>query len=85
MAAGVYTEYPNRRRDEWQTLIVPALRKISLAKLMKLTGLTRQTIIDARMGRRRPYPENQKRLVAAEAIQRRLFDASPLVLTGSFR
>ena len=68
-AGDVYTEYPNRRRGEWQTRVVPALRKISLAKLVGMIGLSCQTIIDARTGRRRPHLENQKRL---EAIVRNL-------------
>lgn len=30
-AQGVYTEYPDPRREEWQTKILPALKKIPVA------------------------------------------------------
>jgi len=59
---GVYTEYPDPRRDEWQTKIVPALRKIPLRKLLE-TGLSRRMLIKARSGKVKPHPRNQKRLV----------------------
>jgi len=59
----VYTEYPDPRRDEWQTKIVPALRKIPLSKLAE-TGLSRRTLIDARTGRRRPHRRNRELIVA---------------------
>ena len=56
----VYTEYPDPRRDEWQTKIVPALQKITLRKLERMSGLSRRTLIDARTGRRRPHRKNQE-------------------------
>jgi hypothetical protein len=56
----VYTEYPDPRRDEWQTKIVPALKKMSLATLERESGLSRRTLIDARTGRRRPHRRNQE-------------------------
>jgi hypothetical protein len=34
-ADSVYTEYPDPSRDEWQTVILPALRKVPLALLME--------------------------------------------------
>jgi hypothetical protein len=58
----VYTEYPDPRRDEWQTKIVPALKKISLRSLVG-TGLSRRMLIKARSGKVRPHPRNQKTLV----------------------
>ncbi len=36
----VYTEYVDRRRDEWQTKILPTLRKIPPAILLKMSGLS---------------------------------------------
>lgn len=54
-----YTEYPDPRRDEWETKIRPALRKASISFVMKEAGLSRRMLIDARTGRRRPYPKNQ--------------------------
>jgi hypothetical protein len=61
-AENVYTEYHDRRRDEWQTKILPALRKTPLATLDKLSGVSRRMLIYARTGQRRPHPKNQKRL-----------------------
>lgn len=58
----VYTEYPDPRRGEWQTKIVPALRKISLAKLQAETGLSRRMLIKARAGKVTPHRKNQKLL-----------------------
>jgi hypothetical protein len=55
----VYTEYPDQRRDEWQTKIVPALNQIPLAQLEAISGLSRRTLIYARTGRRRPHKKHQ--------------------------
>jgi len=60
----VYTEYLDRRRDEWQTKILPALRKIPPALLVKLSELSPTTIKDTLAGRSRPYRRNQERLAA---------------------
>jgi len=60
-AQNVYTEYPDTRRDEWQTKILPALKVTPLAVLMKMSGLSRRMITKARAGRR-PYPKNQELL-----------------------
>ena len=64
-ADNVYTEYPDRRRDEWETKVRPAMKKVFISVLETETGLVRRTLIDARTGRRRPHPENQKLIVAA--------------------
>jgi hypothetical protein len=65
-AQSVYTEYPDRRRDEWETKIRPALQKPGLiSALMKMTDVSRRTLIDARTGRRRPHRPNQDLIVAA--------------------
>jgi hypothetical protein len=58
-AESVYTEYVDPRRDEWETQIRPALKEISLRVLVKETGLSRRTLINARMGHRSPHPKNQ--------------------------
>ena len=60
----VYTEYPDPRRDEWQTKTLPALRKIPLPILEQKSGMSRRMLIYARTGRRRPHPRNQERLTA---------------------
>lgn len=63
-AQNVYTEYPDARRDEWETKIRPALKKVALSRLMKMSHLSRRMLVDARTGRRRPYPQNQELLAA---------------------
>jgi len=61
-AENVYTEYPDRRRDEWQTKILPVLRKILPAVLVKMSGLSPTTIKDTLAERSRPYQKNRERL-----------------------
>src|SRR5712692_8448626 len=61
-AQNVYTEYPDPRRDEWQTKIVPALNKVRLALLEKMSGLSRRMLIKARTGRTRPHGKNRELL-----------------------
>jgi len=61
-AQSIYTEYPDPRLDEWQTKIVPALKAISLSRLVHLTGKSRRMLIDARLGHRRPHRKNQELL-----------------------
>jgi len=61
-AENVYTIYTDPRRDEWQTKILPALRKIPPPILVKMSGLSPTTIKDTLAGRSRPYSKNQKNL-----------------------
>jgi hypothetical protein len=63
-AEQVYTEYSDRRRDQWQTRIVPALSKLSTSVLTKETGLSRRMIIKARQGKVRPHASNQALLIS---------------------
>ena len=65
----VYTIYTDPRRDDWQTKIMPSLRKIPLPILVNMSGLSRRTLIDIRAGRSRPHRKNQEVLAA---IVRRL-------------
>ena len=58
----VYTEYPDPRRDEWQTKIVPALNNVPLPRLLKLSGKSRRMLIKAHSGRTRPYRKNREML-----------------------
>jgi hypothetical protein len=60
----VYTEYPDPRRDEWQTKIMPALKKVPLAQLVKLSCLSRSTLMEIRAGRSRPHRKNRELLLA---------------------
>jgi hypothetical protein len=64
-ADSVYTEYVDKRRDEWETKIRSLLKEIPLSILQKKTGLSRRMLIDARIGRRRPHPENQRKISSA--------------------
>ena len=61
----VYTEYPDPRRDEWQTKILPALKKALLSRLVEECRgiLSRRALIDLRAGRSRPHRKNQEILV----------------------
>jgi hypothetical protein len=72
-ADDVYTEYSDPRRDEWQTVILPVLRKMPLTKLIKKSGLCRMALCDLRAGRSRPHAKNEKVLrdVLGKWIQNR--------------
>ena len=61
----IYTEYPDPRRDEWETKIRPALQAAQLADLERLCKgkISRRALIDLRAGRSRPQKKNKKRLV----------------------
>ena len=43
-AQNVYTEYPDTKRDEWQTKTLPALKIVPLTILEKMSGLSRRMI-----------------------------------------
>jgi hypothetical protein len=60
----IYTEYVDPRRDEWETKIRPALKKIPLVRLVKLSGLSRSTLIELRAGRSRPHRKNRELLTS---------------------
>jgi hypothetical protein len=45
----IYTRYPDPRRDEWETKVRPLLKQVALSVLENKTGLSRRTLIDARM------------------------------------
>lgn len=60
----VYTEYIDQRRDEWQTNILPVLKKLPLSFLIRESEICRRALLDIRAGRSRPQPKNQERLIA---------------------
>ena len=60
-AGDVYTEYPDRRRDEWNTRILPILKAMPIEELIKRSGLSRRALYMIRAGRR-PQPENAANL-----------------------
>jgi hypothetical protein len=61
-AQSVYTEYPDPRREEWQSKILPALNKFTVAALVKLSGLSRSMLTRALTGRSRPRLRNRNLL-----------------------
>jgi hypothetical protein len=71
-----YTEYPDPRRDEWSTKVLPVLKKMPVSKLMAETGLSRATIQAIRAGRR-PHPKNQHVLTPVATANKTLGDPHP--------
>jgi hypothetical protein len=59
----VYTEYPDPRRDEWATKILPRLKAMPMRELMTKTGLPRSTLQAIRAGRR-PHSRTRAKLLA---------------------
>jgi hypothetical protein len=64
-AQSVYTEYPDPRRDEWQTKVLPALRKLPVRVLIRLTNRSRSMLERTVAGRSRPGPRNRILLQSA--------------------
>lgn len=60
----IYTEYVDQSRDEWTLKILPALRLIPLAELIRESGLSKRALVDIRAARSRPHPKNQELLIA---------------------
>jgi hypothetical protein len=58
----VYTEYPDPSRDEWQTRILPLLKKIPIADLMRVSGRSPSMLRRALAGRSRPRKRNRELL-----------------------
>jgi hypothetical protein len=63
-AQNVYTEYVDPRRDEWQMIILPALKKARLSDLEKMSDRSRRMLMKARAGITRPHRKNRERLAA---------------------
>ena len=63
-AQNVHTEYVDPRRDEWQMIILPALKKARLSDLKKMSGRSRQMLMKARAGTTRRHRKNRERLSA---------------------
>ena len=64
-AQSVYTEYPDPRRDEWQTKLLPLLNKFPVGVLMKLTNKSASMLRRTLAGRSRPRRRNQVLLKSA--------------------
>ena len=71
----VYTEYPDPRRDEWSTKILPILRKMLIRNVTESTDMSRRAIIDLRAGRSQPHPRNQKALMEFVKRQAKKFES----------
>lgn len=65
----VYTDYTDPRRSHWNSVVVPALRKLPLKVWERHSGKSRRILVDARLGRRRPHLGNRRLL---ETVARRL-------------
>lgn len=55
----VYTEYPDRRRDEWTTKTLPILRQASVKAIIDSTGIARRTVQRIRNGHSKPTYEHK--------------------------
>ena len=60
-AGDVYTEYPDPRRDEWATKVLPKLKRLPMRELMERTGLSERGLQMIRAGRR-PNAKNKAQL-----------------------
>lgn len=63
----VYTEYVDPRRDDWATVIRPALQKIPVAEIMKAAGISRMAVYKLLSGRSRPRAKTLEKLKALVA------------------
>jgi hypothetical protein len=63
-AENIYTEYVDQSRDEWQTKILPILKRLPLSFLVSKKVLSRRALLDIRAGRSRPHGKNRERLNA---------------------
>jgi hypothetical protein len=58
----VYTEYPDPGRDEWETRILPILKNIPIAALVRVSGRSRSMLTRTLAGTSRPWRKNQEQL-----------------------
>jgi hypothetical protein len=65
----VYTSYPDPKRSEWATKILPAIQRVDLTPLVKACRgrLSRRALIDIRAGRSTPHRKNQEFLASVAA------------------
>jgi hypothetical protein len=63
---GVYTEYPDPRRDEWVMEVLPALKKIPPSDLLKQIKMSRSALFEILAGRSRPHRRNRELLANPE-------------------
>ena len=60
----VYTEYVDSRRDEWQAIVLPVLKKAPLSLLQRISGRSRRMLMKTRAGTTRPHRKNRERLAS---------------------
>jgi hypothetical protein len=60
----VYTDYTDPQHDEWETIILPALRRTPVNDILKILPKSRRMIMYARAGKR-PHRKNQQLIVVA--------------------
>ena len=65
----VYTEHPDPHRDEWETRILPVLKKIPISILKRHSGKSRSMLQRTITWKTRPRRKNRQQL---EVILRRL-------------
>jgi hypothetical protein len=58
-AGDVYIEYPDPRRDEWKTIVLPALKRFHTKDIMRATGLSRRTVQRLRNEQTQPTPRHR--------------------------
>ena len=58
----VYTEYPDPRRDEWETRILPILQKFPIEILKRFSGKSPSMLRRTIAGRSRPRRKNREQL-----------------------
>ena len=63
-AGDVYTEYPDPRRDEWETKVLPLLKKVSAKEIVQMTGISRRGVQRIRNGQTSPTTKHRKLLKA---------------------
>jgi hypothetical protein len=73
---GVYTEYPDERRDEWRVKILPALKKMPVPDILKECDMSRSALVEVLAGRSRPHRANREKLAT---IARRLVSIDGLL------
>lgn len=60
-AGDAYTEYPDQRRDDWATKVLPILKAMTMRELLEKSGLDRRTLQRIQRGVN-PHASNKVRL-----------------------
>ena len=79
----IYREYVDQSRDEWQRKMLPTLKRLSLARLMSESGLSRRALLDLRAGRSRPRRKHLDRVPVL--VRRSWASSAPVPDSGEGR